>query len=198
MKVAYFVVLAGSLAALAACGPTPEQQAAMDAAQRYADQQKCAGFGFAPGTESFAHCMMQTAGQRDAIQAADRRAAAIQNAADQRARAAQQAAKDQADRDAWDARTGQGKYASPSFSPYNGKNYPDPNPYSASDDAQRAAFAQHQKDQEIKQGEDLENADAQKAGFGTPDLSGMNCTSSSNTTGSANNSETTSNTSCHN
>ena len=90
----------------------------MAAAQRAQDQQRCAGFGFSPDTNAFASCMMNTANQRDAQAAADRRAAASQAAADQRAHAAQQAAKDAADRDAWDRRTGQGIYSnsSPSLS----------------------------------------------------------------------------------
>ncbi len=100
------------LAALVLAGcETPEQQAARDAAQRAADQNRCAGFGFVMGTDQFAHCMMGTASQRDAEAAADRRAAADRDAADQRAQAAAQAAKDRADQDAWDRKTGQGKYA---------------------------------------------------------------------------------------
>ena len=80
------------------------------------DQQKCAGFGFAPGGDAFAHCMMTVNQQREAQNAADRRAAADRDAADKRARDAAQAAKDKADRDAWDKQTGQGAYTSPSSS----------------------------------------------------------------------------------
>jgi hypothetical protein len=100
----------GVIAALVGCGPTAEEQAALDAVQRAKDQDKCAGFGFAPGTDAFARCMMGVSSQRDAEAAADRRAAAARAAADDRARDAAQAAKDRADRDAWDRRTGQGKY----------------------------------------------------------------------------------------
>lgn len=47
-----------------AAGLTPEQR-------RAADQQTCAGYGFQPGSESFANCMMQTAQRRqDAAQRA--------------------------------------------------------------------------------------------------------------------------------
>ena len=64
---------------LCSCGPTPEEQRAMD-------QQSCAGFGFQPGTDAFANCMMQTSQQR-----------AAQNAADQRAWQQRQAQQQQAD-----------------------------------------------------------------------------------------------------
>lgn len=79
---------------LAGCGPTAEEQRAMDA-------QRCAGFGNAPGTEAFANCLMGMSQQREAEGAADRRAAAARDAEDRRAREAQ-AAKDKAaaDRDA--------------------------------------------------------------------------------------------------
>ena len=109
---ARYLVAVGFSVLLAGCAPTAEQKAAMDAAQRAKDQDKCAGFGFAPATDAFAHCMMQIASQRDAEAAADRRAAAARDAADRRASDAAQAAKDQADRDAWDRRTGQGAYSS--------------------------------------------------------------------------------------
>jgi hypothetical protein len=107
---------------LAACGPTPEQQAAMAAAQRANDQNRCIGYGFQPSTDAFASCMMTTASQRDAQQAADRRAAAAQQAASDRQNAAIQARKDAADQDAWDRTTHQGAYANsssstPSYSP---------------------------------------------------------------------------------
>ncbi len=126
MQSSYLVAFlgVGAVLLLAGCGPTAEQQAAMDAAQRAADQQKCTGFGFAPGTDAFAHCMMGIASQRDAQAAADRRAAAARAAADQRAKDAIQAQKDAADRDAWDRKTGQGKYSS-SSSP-GGSTYPLP------------------------------------------------------------------------
>ena len=104
-------VLATTVLLLAACGPTPEQQAAMAAAQRAEDQNRCIGYGFQPSTDAFASCMMTTASQRQAQQAADRRAAAAQQAATDRQNAAIQARKDAADRDAWDRTTHQGAYS---------------------------------------------------------------------------------------
>jgi len=80
--------------------------------QRAADQRQCAGYGFTPGNDAFANCMMNINQQREAQAAADRRAAADHDAADRRAREA----KDQADQDAWDKKTGQGKYANSSSS----------------------------------------------------------------------------------
>ncbi len=97
---AYGIAVAGiSAMLLSGCGLTPEEQAAMDAAQRAADQQKCAGFGFAYGTESFAHCMMGLAGQREAQAAADRRAAAFRDQQRQQQDAHDRMVKEQADRD---------------------------------------------------------------------------------------------------
>ncbi len=115
---------------LTGCGPSPEQQHAMD-------QQKCSGFGFAPGSDAFAHCMMTVNQQREAQDAADRRAAADRNAADKRASDTAQAAKDKADRDAWDKRTGQGAYASPSSSPPVFSDPVDPIRKSIQDDMQK-------------------------------------------------------------
>jgi outer membrane murein-binding lipoprotein Lpp len=50
---------------LAGC-VSPEEQRAMD-------QQTCAQYGFAPGTDAFANCMMTTGQKRQDQQAADRR-----------------------------------------------------------------------------------------------------------------------------
>ena len=123
----------GAIAVLAGCGPTPEQLAAMQAAQHAADQNRCFGYGFQPGTNAMAQCMMNTAAQREAQLAADRRMAAAQQAATDRQNAAIQAAKDAADRDAWDRRTGQGAYANsssstPSYSPPQFPTTPSSNP----------------------------------------------------------------------
>jgi hypothetical protein len=123
------VAMAGSAAMallLAACGPTPEQQAAMAAAQRAQDQNRCVGYGFQPATDAFANCMMTTTSQREAQQAADRRAAAAQQAATDRQNAVLKAQKDAADQDAWDRRTGQGAYANSSASvpAYSPPQYP--------------------------------------------------------------------------
>jgi len=133
---------------LAGCGPTPEEQRAMD-------QQRCGGFGFATGSDAFAHCMMSVSQQREAQDAADRRAAADRAAADKRTQDAIQAAKDKADRDAWDKRTGQGVYSHASST----------------------------------------NPVVPDAGISTQ---GMNCTTTSSTSGSANNSTTHTQSICHN
>ncbi len=181
------------LALLAGCGPTPEEQAAMAAAQRASDQEKCTGFGFTPGTDAFARCMMQIVTQREAQAAADRRAAQAQAAADQRAQAAAKAAADAADQDAWDKRTGQGKYSSSSSgataaSPFNDKNYADPSPQSATDEQQRAAYQQHQKEQE-------EQGDTGSAGSDPGETS---CTETTSSATGANSGSLSSSTSCHN
>ena len=94
----------------------------MAAAQHANDQNACYGYGFQPGTDGFARCMMGTAAQRQAQQAADQRMAAAQAAANQRQQAAIQAAKSTAEKDAWDRRTQQGAYANsspdvPAYSP---------------------------------------------------------------------------------
>ena len=56
-------LLAWLLAGCAA-GPTPEQQ-------READRQRCTDYGFAPGTDRFAQCMMRTDERRQDSQSAD-------------------------------------------------------------------------------------------------------------------------------
>jgi hypothetical protein len=71
---------------------------------------------------------------------------------------------------------------------FNGKNYPDPNPHSASDDAQRAAYQQHQQDQ----------INAQQRANSGPDLSHMTCTGTTTSSSGANAGTFSSNTSCHN
>jgi hypothetical protein len=124
--------LATTVALLSACAPSPEQQAAAAAAQRTDDQNKCFSYGFQAGTDAFAQCMMTTAAQRDAQQAADRRMAAAQQAATERQKSAIKAAQDAADRDAWDRKTGQGAYATlPSSPPANSPpEYPRSSPSS--------------------------------------------------------------------
>jgi hypothetical protein len=84
MKLTQLLLIA--LLLLAACGPTAQEQDAMD-------QQKCSGYGFQPGTDAYAHCMLNVSLQRQSEQAADQRAAADRWAADQRANAAVAAAK---------------------------------------------------------------------------------------------------------
>ncbi|MDS4069528.1 MAG: hypothetical protein RKO24_07895 [Candidatus Competibacter sp.] len=81
--------------------------------QRAADAQHCAGFGFTMGTSDFANCMMSTANQREAQQAAILSQRTARDAEEARARQA----RDRADQDAWDRRTGQGIYATPSATP---------------------------------------------------------------------------------
>lgn len=58
MRILAMIGLAGLL--LTSGCTTPEEQRAMD-------QQRCAGYGFQPGTDAFAQCMMQTSMQRDAV-----------------------------------------------------------------------------------------------------------------------------------
>jgi hypothetical protein len=67
---------------------------------------------------------------------------------------------------------------------------------SASERAAAEQEAQTQRD--IKHGEDLENEEARKAGFGPSPTEGMNCTTSTSSSGSANNGTSTTNTTCHN
>jgi hypothetical protein len=123
--------LATTVALLSACAPSREQQAAAAAAQRADDQNKCLSYGFQAGTDAFAQCMMTTAAQRDAQQAADRRMAAAQQAATERQNAAIKAAQDAADRDAWDRKTGQGAYANlPSGPPATSSPDPSASPSS--------------------------------------------------------------------
>jgi hypothetical protein len=89
----------GVLVVLLAGCVSPEEQASMD-------RQRCVGFGFAPGSDSFANCMMQTSQQRQAEQAASQRQADQNRMISQQLdaeRAAQQRARSdaaaQADRD---------------------------------------------------------------------------------------------------
>jgi hypothetical protein len=63
---------------------------------------------------------------------------------------------------------------------------------------QTAAEKDAETQRNIKHGEDVENSEAAKAGLGPSPTDGMHCKSESSVTGSANNSTTTTNTSCHN
>ena len=65
VKAAWFLAGACALTALAGC-IDPEQQLALD-------RQQCAGFGFTPGTDAFAGCMMRITQQRQAEAAAAER-----------------------------------------------------------------------------------------------------------------------------
>jgi len=75
-------------------------------------------------------------------------------------------------------------------SPFNSNNAPDPFPHSESQDQQRALYEQNQQYQrDLQAGQERENG---------PDLSDMNCTTTSSTTGSANSMMSSSHTNCHN
>ncbi|MCK8786167.1 hypothetical protein M0638_17465 [Roseomonas sp. NAR14] len=67
------------LALLPAGCVSPAQQAAMD-------RGRCAGFGFAEGSDAFAGCMMNLSQQRDAEEAADDRAFMQRQAIENQAR----------------------------------------------------------------------------------------------------------------
>lgn len=110
-----YAAIAGLVLLLVGCGPTAEEQRAMD-------QQRCGGFGFAAGTDAFAHCMMSISQQREAQEAADRRASADRDAANKRSQAAIQATKDKADRDARDKQAAQDSSGSTSSSPFSSSN----------------------------------------------------------------------------
>ena len=79
---------------------------------------------------------------------------------------------------------------SPSY-PFNDKDYADPHPHSDSDDAQRAAYIQHQQEQERTQAPSSSDT-------GMPDLSKMSCAGSGTVVQGANAGMMTSSTSCHN
>jgi len=97
------------------------------------EQRKCQNMGFRLGTDGFANCLLQLETNRTQRRAAEANAQAIRDAATIKAKAD----KDMADRDAWDARTGQGRYANqprvtipqgsteppPAFDRYGNANY---------------------------------------------------------------------------
>lgn len=90
VKAAWFLAGACALTALAGC-IDPEQQLALD-------RQQCAGFGFTPGTDAFAGCMMRITQQRQAeAAAAERQRQQNQAIADQQAKQ-RQAEQDAANR----------------------------------------------------------------------------------------------------
>jgi hypothetical protein len=87
------------LLVLSGCGPSPAELQAGDEAQ-------CSGFGFVPGSDGYAHCLMGLTQQRNAEDAANRRAYnRDQMLADQlrRDREAQSDAAAKADRERRDA-----------------------------------------------------------------------------------------------
>ncbi len=67
---------------------------------------------------------------------------------------------------------------------------------SASERAAAERDAENQRN--IKQGEDLENEEARKAGFGPSPTDGMNCTRQTSFVGGTNSGTSSSVTSCHN
>lgn len=73
------------LAVLGGCASLDEMNANLAAQQQSADQAKCEGYGYQPGTDRFADCMMSTAHHRDMQQAISRQqdAAAKQHQDDQ-------------------------------------------------------------------------------------------------------------------
>ncbi|MGH7155798.1 MAG: hypothetical protein ACREF3_17865 [Acetobacteraceae bacterium] len=66
-------------------------------------------------------------------------------------------------------------------------------------ESERAAAEKDAETQRnIKHGEDLENEEARKAGLGPSPTEGMNCSTTTISTGSANSGTSTSHTTCHN
>ncbi len=104
-----FVAGMVAMVGVAGCGLSPEEQ-------RAADQQGCIGYGFTPGTDAFAHCMMTTAQQRSAQEAA---------AARQRAAANAEAQQREQDRAAADARAAAQRAQSQSSSSSMDTSMPD-------------------------------------------------------------------------
>ena len=94
------------------------------------DQQQCVGFGFAPGSDGFATCMMRTSQQRQAEAAAHQRqqqqldaaAAAEEKQRQAEQDAANKAASEKSYQD-WLTLSGHGQQELPSMAP---ENEPDP------------------------------------------------------------------------
>ena len=59
------VVTLGFCTLLNACVIAPPAPQITPAQQHAMDQQTCAGYGFQPGSDNYANCMMQTAHRRD-------------------------------------------------------------------------------------------------------------------------------------
>jgi hypothetical protein len=98
MRIDLFLGVALICAVLVGCN-SPEEQHKLDV-------QTCSGYGFQPGSPELANCMMQTAQQRQADQAASARQQALNNTIaqqaqkDRDAQAAAQSARDSAAREA--------------------------------------------------------------------------------------------------
>lgn len=73
------IVVCGALAAaiscVGGCAALDKMNADHQAYLLNVDKQKCSGFGFAPGTDAFAHCMMNLSQQRTAQEAQAQRQA---------------------------------------------------------------------------------------------------------------------------
>lgn len=85
IRLLWVLPLSGTLAMLSGCGPSAGELRAMDT-------QRCAGFGFAPGTDGFASCMMSSTQQREAQDAADRRTSMVIQAREEQDRRDREAA----------------------------------------------------------------------------------------------------------
>lgn len=93
-----FLASVACLLSLAGCGSLEEMNARAEAQQRANDQARCEGYGYQPGTDRFADCMMSTAHHRDMQQAIDR-----QQAAQEKQRRDEQWERDKANVEAADA-----------------------------------------------------------------------------------------------
>ena len=60
-----FVAVMGCAVMLGGCASLEEMNAQAAAQQRAADQAQCAGYGYQPGTDKFADCMLATSHHRD-------------------------------------------------------------------------------------------------------------------------------------
>lgn len=102
MKLIVMGLLACATVSLSGCAGVERMNAQMAAQQQAADQNKCSGYGYKPGTDAYADCMMATSQHRDQQQADAQRMKAWQQQqqANRDAKeAADRAAADQRDRD---------------------------------------------------------------------------------------------------
>lgn len=90
------LLLAATLSLLASCAELERMNAEQEARQQAADQSRCTGFGFQPGSDAYANCMMTQDQNRNAQRAeqAQRDAEAKEREKDRQA--AQRAADDRA------------------------------------------------------------------------------------------------------
>jgi hypothetical protein len=83
MRVSRWGVLVCALLSLGGCQTLAERQAARQAALRQHDDERCLSYGFNPGTNAFANCMMKRDALREeeaAIRRVIHRERACQNA----------------------------------------------------------------------------------------------------------------------